>query len=242
MRVLSTALLLVLMALTGAGADEVAFFDNFNDGNIDGWVTFGYEATHSIWCQGSELWGRASSGSDCCHCPSCGAVAVVDDLICTDFTVELKITNHNNCGGFGLLLRIEEETWASGEDLAYLDHWLVYFDPGYSSGYWSMGARVDGIYMDPGVAEGTLSFGIGVAHYFRVVLHGQSMELWHRADGAPGYSHIHTLNVSGGATEGYIGLAISQSAKHASFDDVIVYSHETPVEQSTWGNVKALYR
>ena len=242
MRMFAIAVLFVLLCATYVGADELVFFDNFNDGNSDGWVTFGYGTTDLVWCENSQLRARASDGYDCCHCPSCGAVAVVDDLVCDNFTVEVKITNHNSCGGFGLLLRVEEETWASGGDMALLDHWIVYFDPGYSGGVWQLGARVDGTYLGPGIVQGSLPFGTGVPHYIRVILDGQSAELWHRGEGDPDYSHIHTLTVSGGPTEGYVALATSQSAKLASYDDVVIYAHETPVEGSTWGHVKALYR
>jgi len=242
MRFVAMALLVVCITFTCVGANELVFFDNFNDGNIDGWVTFGYEPGYQVWCQDSELWGKASSGSDCCHCPGCGAIAVVDDLICSDFTIEVKLTNHNSCGGFGLRLRLEEETWDSSDDMLHIDYWQVYFDPGYSQGYWEMGARVDGVWMPPGSQEGIASYSWGGPNYFRVVLHGQTMELWHRTDSQPDYTLINTMTASGGSTEGYVALMALQSAKQASFDDVFIYSHETPVEKPTWGRVKALYR
>ena len=237
------ALTIVILTIAQLGsAQELVFFDNFNDGNLDGWTAFGTGgAGHLVWVEDSELWVRASSGGDCSACSQCKGCATIDGLLVRDFTIELKMTNHNNCGQVQLRLRTEQPTWSSQDELGNMDHWMVSFDPGLDN--WQLGARVDGLYLDPGLLQGfDFPYGIGVPHYFRIVLVGQTLDLWHRTEGGGDYQLAHSLTVEGGATEGYVVLVASQSAKHGSFDDVFVYAHNTPVEQGTWGSIKALYR
>ena len=221
---------------------QLPFYDDFNDGDLDGWLLWGLgETGHQVWLQDSELWAQASSVTDCDSCNECAACATVDQRVFTDFAIDVKLTNHNNCGRLQLYLRCQSPTAGTFSQLESYGHWLVSFDPGL--GIWQMGARMSGAYQSPGLIHGDFPFGVGVPHYVRVVLFGNSMELWHRLEGQPDYEHIYTLNASGTLQlDGRIILVAYHSAKLASFDDVAVYSPVSPTEGSSWGRMKALYR
>ena len=240
MRTIATVVcaLLACMMPGSVSAEQIIFLDNFNDGLLDGWHTFGVDDQgFDFWIQDSQLWGKASSGADCCHCPNCRGVAMVDDLVVGDFTLEIEITNRNACGWLGVLMRTSQPTWSSWEEVEY---WQIGIDPG--ARYFCAGAR-DAWITHPGFVEDwDFDFGTHIAHYFRIVMAGPVMEVWHRTDSRGEFQLLYTITTEEGTAEGHLGVIVGQAAKRGSFDDVVVYAEETTVQPYSWSCIKALYR
>jgi hypothetical protein len=228
----------MLMLTLPATADVLVFEDDFEDGIFDGWHHFSVvDAGYEFWLEDGELWGRSSSLPDCGHCPGCDGIALVDDLIVEDVALEVKITNHNSCGLICLLLRVTEPYYESADDA---DRWVVIFDPGTSQ--FELAAQHGASWIPGCQLIDSFSFGIGVPHYFRVVLIGQTMELWHRLSPTDSFELVADLSCPEGCTAGYIGVRVCSSGKRVSYDDFSVYElGASPTEPQSWTTIKALY-
>jgi hypothetical protein len=240
MRVIAIAALILVASTLAAAQQQLVFSDDFEDGVLDGWHEFSTRDNgYDFWFQGGQLWGRASSGGDCSACSGCDGIITVDGLVVDDVMVEVKLTNRNHCGLFCIYLRVTEPTFAQHEDV---DLWMVVFDPGtnlvevVAVHEWSAipGCRI---------IDNSFNFGIDVPRYFRVILYGQTMELWHATEAGGDYSHLHTITCPEGSTSGYVGLRVVSSGKIVSFDDFRVYTPAgSPAELGSWSIIKALYR
>jgi hypothetical protein len=134
-------------------------------------------------------------------------------------------------------MRTSQPSWSSWDEVEY---WQIGIDPG--AQYFCAGAR-DAWATYPGFVEHYgFSFGTNIAHYFRIVMAGPVMEVWHRTGSSGPFSLMHSITTEEGPTEGYLGVIVGQSAKHGSFDDIVVFAEETPVQPSSWSCIKALYR
>ena len=237
-RSVTAAVLVLLLAAMPAMADQLLFADDFEDGQLDGWYAFGAaDEGYDFWSSGGERGGRATDDSDCSYHPGGRGVAMIDGLYVSDVVVDITMTNRNSCGWFGLLLRTTESSWTSWGDVGY---WRIFVDPG---------ASVLSIeYMDhdspcPGWGSTTEPYNVNVPHYYRLALVGQTMQLFEKPSPEGDYELRYTTTCETGSPAGYVGVAVGQAAKHASFDDISIYAvGASPVEQSTWSAIKGLYR
>ena len=230
-------ILLVIIPLP-VSADQVVYAEDFESGSLDGWYTLGaIDEGYDYWIQSGELWGRASSGGDCSYHPTAHGYAVIDSLIVSDVVLDITLTNRNACGWFGVLLRVTEESWAHESDVGY---WRLFLDPGaqvMAVQYWDYG--------DTSCGSGAISysFGTNVPHYFRIVLVGSTIQLLEKPSPSADYDLVYTTTCPNGSLEGRVAVVVGQAAKHASFDDIIITAiGVSPVQEATWGAVKALYR
>ncbi len=220
MRFAITVVSVMLLASASGMADELVYADDFEDGTLDGWHTFGAaDEGYDFWISDGELWGRSSSGGDCSHHPNAHGIAMISDLFVSDVTVDITMTNRNYCGWFGLLLRVTDQTWTSWDEIGY---WRVFVDPGASV------LSVE--YMDhssgPCPEFGSMydPYTVDVPHYYRVVLAGQTMQLFEKPSPEAQYELRYTAVCETGSLGGYVGVAVGQAGKHASFDDIAIYA------------------
>ncbi|WP_080834848.1 glycoside hydrolase family 9 protein [Cohnella massiliensis] len=178
---------------SGPAVDRTLFFDDFGDGNADGW-----SATSGTWSvQDGAYVGQAGSGN---------SYAVAGEADWTDYTLQAKVSVSNNPGGnkdAGLVFRYADEN----------NHYVLYLKNNDRTGRKmelvkvAGGVRTTLAYANPSVVPDTY-------HEYKIVAAGDSIQVY--KDGV-----LEIGATDGTFAGGKVGARAYANTK-ALFDDVIV--------------------
>lgn len=108
MRKLTVFLCAMLLVFVGTAFAETVIFDDFNDGNADGWLS-GRSCNAPSWC-GLGNW-RVEDGQVTQDLGGDHYVFLIDNYPMTDQSVEAKVLWHDNGYGGLVIWRQDEDNW-----------------------------------------------------------------------------------------------------------------------------------
>jgi hypothetical protein len=212
------AFLATVALITAPPALAVEFFDDFEDGNLDGWE-----------CDTCEQWFVSCANSEGTafvmlpDTPQLASRICIGELQWTDFILDVDVR--------GLI---------GGDKGIFFHHTGV----GTQDTYYSVGMTMDTIFLtkrsDPSgqgsiLAQAPHPFTNWVWHHVRIEVQGPRIAVWIDGDQYFDYVDPHPLLVGGVCLEAYTGWGV---ASVTQWDNVFLTEGAVSVAPSSWGQIK----